>query len=744
MARVTLSQTSATKTVPTKLTASAAVAAYAANPAMGPVIIADSSANVRTSLDKLQTLAAAGKIVSISLSDTKTMTITATQFIVDQTVLGLLPTTAILIVTGVTVANAATVQGSLLVKSFTVTDSSANLSASLHALNSATKLTAVKLTDSLPVTMSHDQFLVDKAILGKLPTGTKYIISAVGTEAVQTIRAMSAVASFSVSDSAADVVAASALLLGTTKLTSITVSDTAAQVVADLGGLSALTKLTAIDVTDTSALSVTADQYRTYRVTLDKLAASETLTVTGVAAAEAATIAAAAKVTSLSVSDTLANIGLALDALEALAVTGELTSIVVTDIGQNLTLSAEQYAADAHALALMTGAFAVQQIIQNPAQVTPGKPPVFNLIWDESVDLAPVGFREAVQYAAHFFDSLITSPITVNVEVGYGEVRDVAMQSGNIGEAQINTGMMRGFTDYKAALAAHNTSADIQTALDTIADPGTGKSIFVAGAQAKALGLLAADATALDAAVGFRSDPNRTLFTYDPNNRAVDGKYDFIGLVQHELSHALGRLSYTWTTTGFDLYRYAAPSVRGAAGPTPSYFSVDGGATRLADFSTSGHYDDWSSTMGNDALNAYQRSGVENTFSATDVRLLNVLGYAMSAPAVEAGGSAPLADATIDASVGLQPSGAGFIAMSAFSDPETWQSVTPPTGNIVALDNGLDSFQGIFMANGGILDGMLPVARPEAPDIAIPGYIGSGNTDGAVVPDFRAVGFDCG
>ncbi len=737
MARVTTSQTGTTRTAPTKLTAAAAVAAYAANPAMVPVIVADTPANVRTYLDSLQILAVAGKIASIALSGGGTMTITASQFIADQTVLAFLPTIGCLVVTGVTAANAADVQGSVLVKTFTITDSSANVSAALDALNADTKLTVVRLTDARPLAMSYNQFLTDKAILGKLPTTTKYSLSMVGAEAVQTIQATATVASFSVFDCAADVVTAAAALLAATKLTSITVSDTAAQVAASLGALSGISRLTAIVVTDTTALSVTAAQYQLYRATLDKLAVSETLTVTGVSAAEATTIAADVKVTSLTVSDTLANIGLALDALEVLAATGELKSIAVTDTGQSLTLSATQYAADAHAIALLSGSFSVQQQ-PAPMPVAMVKPPVFNLIWDESVDLAPVGFREAVQYAAHFFDSLITSPITVNVEIGYGEVRDVAMQAGNIGETQINTGLMRSFTDYKAALAAHNTSADIQSALNTMTDPGTGKSLFVAGAQAKALGLLAADAPALDAAVGFSADPNRTLFTYDPNNRAVDGKYDFIGLAQHELSHALGRLSYTWTTTGFDLYRYAAPTVRATAGPTASYFSIDGGTTNLAAFSTTGHYDDWSSTMGNDALNAYQRSGVQNNFSATDVRLLNVLGYAISTPPVAASGGVSLTDATIPASVGLQPSGAGFIAEASFPASGVWQSAGLPSGP--ALD--LDGWLGSLGDGAGVLDGMVPAAPREFPGMTNPVYFGCGDGDGsAAMPVLR--GIDC-
>ena len=106
MARTTSSSTSKTTT----LTASAAVTAFAANPAMVPVAISDTTANVGKYLDGLQGLAAAGKITAIRLSDTRTMTITGSQFFADTRVIGYLPDQPLLIVTGVSAAAADTIQ----------------------------------------------------------------------------------------------------------------------------------------------------------------------------------------------------------------------------------------------------------------------------------------------------------------------------------------------------------------------------------------------------------------------------------------------------------------------------------------------------------------------------------------------------------------------------------------------------------------------------------------------------------
>jgi hypothetical protein len=38
-----------------------------------------------------------------------------------------------------------------------------------------------------------------------------------------------------------------------------------------------------------------------------------------------------------------------------------------------------------------------------------------NLIYDSSVNAAPMGFKAAIAAAAQFLDNLITNPITVNI-----------------------------------------------------------------------------------------------------------------------------------------------------------------------------------------------------------------------------------------------------------------------------------------------------------------------------------------
>jgi hypothetical protein len=63
------------------VTAAQAIANYQSNPNLGPQTLIDSAANVAANLDGLETLTSANDIVSITLTDsgTPTLTITATQ-----------------------------------------------------------------------------------------------------------------------------------------------------------------------------------------------------------------------------------------------------------------------------------------------------------------------------------------------------------------------------------------------------------------------------------------------------------------------------------------------------------------------------------------------------------------------------------------------------------------------------------------------------------------------------------------
>src|SRR5262249_45068117 len=112
------------------VTAAEAIANYQSNPSIAPQVVVDSAANVVANLDGLETLASANDIVSISLTDsgTPTLTITSTQATNDGNALAE-------IVTPFTI---------------TVADTAANVTAnisSLEQLASTGELVSVIVTD---------------------------------------------------------------------------------------------------------------------------------------------------------------------------------------------------------------------------------------------------------------------------------------------------------------------------------------------------------------------------------------------------------------------------------------------------------------------------------------------------------------------------------------------------------------------------------------------------------------------
>lgn len=250
------------------------------------------------------------------------------------------------------------------------------------------------------------------------------------------------------------------------------------------------------------------------------------------------------------------------------------------------------------------------------------------IAWDASVANAPAGFKPAVLDAVQFYESQFDNPIHITIGVGYGEIDGSSLSGGAVGES-LTYGATYGYGAVRAALAQNATSAEQAQAVATLpaGDP-TGGGFFVATAEAKALGLIA-DSTRIDGYVGFSAD---TSYTYDPNNRAVPGQVDFIGVAEHEIAEVMGRqagLGQGGAYTVQDLFRYSAPGARQLTAGQPAYFSIDGGASALDNFNAAAgaDYGDWAQSAGNDAYDAAVNVGVANTVGAADLTEMNVLGY---------------------------------------------------------------------------------------------------------------------
>jgi len=278
-----------------------------------------------------------------------------------------------------------------------------------------------------------------------------------------------------------------------------------------------------------------------------------------------------------------------------------------------------------------------------------------NVTYDSSAASAPAGFKAAVDVAVQYLESLITTPITVNIQFGYGTLNGQAVASGDLGESLSNYSTLT-YAQVKAALTAAATSADDQAAVATLgADPTGGGKFWVSTAQQKALGIFTGAPGAIDGYVSLGPDSN---WNFDPTHVTEGQEYDAIGTLEHEITEVLGRTGFAGELDTnnnhvygpLDLFRYTAAGVRAVnLTGADTFFSVDG-RTMLTQFDSfvaaGGDVGDWGWYSSDDAFDAFAQAGAPLAFTSTDLRVMDVLGYtlksALQAPVTPATtGSAP-------------------------------------------------------------------------------------------------------
>jgi hypothetical protein len=266
---------------------------------------------------------------------------------------------------------------------------------------------------------------------------------------------------------------------------------------------------------------------------------------------------------------------------------------------------------------------------------------IINVIYDASVNNAPAGFKTAVAAAVQFYETTFTNPVTINLAVGYGEVNgkvsDLQTIGGDLGRSQFPFGPTVSYTQLLNALAAEGAPG-----LSSLpASSPTTMTLDMSRAEEKALGLFIDNTSTIDGSVGFSTT---APFDYDPNDRGVAGQYDFVGVVEHEISEVMGRLSnlnQSHLYAPVDLYRYSAAGVHQFGTGAPSYFSLDGGTTNLNfwnNFETgnTGDLADWAPSASPDSYLDNSGKGHENPVTATDILLMGALGWTTAGSAITA------------------------------------------------------------------------------------------------------------
>ena len=171
-----------------------------------------------------------------------------------------------------------------------------------------------------------------------------------------------------------------------------------------------------------------------------------------------------------------------------------------------------------------------------------------NVTFDSSVSQAPAGFITAVDYVVNYFDSLFTNNVTINIDVLYQN-----LGSGILGEIQASQFVSTSYSSVRSALQAQGAPG--ASALPSSSPFGS--SLSMAQAEAQALGLYPNDGS-LDGYVWLSST---APFSYSPTATPASNQYYFVGVVEHEISEVMGRVSFL-SYSPIDLYRYSSPGVR--------------------------------------------------------------------------------------------------------------------------------------------------------------------------------------
>ena len=309
---------------------------------------------------------------------------------------------------------------------------------------------------------------------------------------------------------------------------------------------------------------------------------------------------------------------------------------------------------------------------------------VINPTFDSSLtNLANAAqWESAINYADGQFASLFTNPITINITF------KADSSTGVNGHNDFNGQSLGNYAAVKTLLAAHAKSADDATSIAhlPISDPTGGGNFILADAQAKALGVRSANNSSTDGTITFNY---LYSYTFDPNNRAVSGSFDFIGIAEHEISEVMGRVGDANISDGnfgvLDLFGYqfgvggtGIGVLNVAQNQDNNYFCIDGGITPLKlynNHANGGDDKDWGPGT-DDSFDTDISSGAAYLISPVDIREMDVIGYDLAIPEPTS-----LAIITTNAAFGFTggvfgfdvagPSGASVV-IQASTDLQTW------------------------------------------------------------------------
>jgi FG-GAP-like repeat len=251
------------------------------------------------------------------------------------------------------------------------------------------------------------------------------------------------------------------------------------------------------------------------------------------------------------------------------------------------------------------------------------------LVPDSSIASAPAGLTAAVEAAADVFERDFPGNYNVNISYGWGTFNNVASNVlTNPGSAAFSVGggplSFVSYSDLKGWLTANAASSAQLTAVASLPAsaaslPGAADGFAISPAQKKALGVFTGNSSAIDGSIGFNIADASLPAAWEPAALC-------------EIAHALGWDSLTQGGSipdVADLFRYSSPGERQWTSGQPAYFSIDGGNTRLADFSTTFDTTLFTNLPADDPLRLPFTSAA-TTLTSFDIEALSVIGFGVA------------------------------------------------------------------------------------------------------------------
>lgn len=246
---------------------------------------------------------------------------------------------------------------------------------------------------------------------------------------------------------------------------------------------------------------------------------------------------------------------------------------------------------------------------------------------------APRGFYLTAIAVEKYLESVFTDPITVKINLGWGEANGVHVDS--LGYALYFL-QSTSYGAIRTALAADHIALPAQ-------DPTHGGNFQMSVAEAQAMGLAP---SILNFTAGFVGVNSSAPYTFNTRDGApvAPGTYDMFGLLEHEITHVLGREMFAGGGAGgdnnftpMDLFHYQTTRVIGGTGPsidrsfTPynGYLSADGGKTLLGGYLNQQPGFDiggWKNNGERDSFGFFD-AGQSEPMTKADLQIMGLLGY---------------------------------------------------------------------------------------------------------------------